>query len=418
MCEGLREKKNAIARRAHDFRIAHAGSTSYFEITGSPWGENELEEPLGSGPFFFGKRLLFCALFLLLGGTASATSQPKGAAKECAPLLLNAETLQDQIDRMIDEVTASSAEDTTKARTTLHKLRDQIKTRLLEICPESGNCSEQEVSEALVEIMHDVLNANPPKASFLRGALYSAPWVIGYLTATVWLSYYDNMLARAGSNLLTLVGAAAILKVGASLLEIPFAQLQRNSYSTGSDSAQERGTRQIRHGRLFKRGRGMVDELEDLGRGNERANLQQIATDEPIPYPWETRERFIHRSKFKMAKVLADLVPSYIEIDFSEPHYADAWRTLFSEWSLNDENREGFRDDVLTIIGKVYDKDMTATKREKYQRVIRAWTGPLFVAPPISEPHDTHQLQTGSPSHKEANPSPESPLEDLSLQFY
>jgi hypothetical protein len=372
-------------------------------------GENELEEPLG-------RRLFYVTNFVTLFAFAALVARPSHAQSEASC----SERIRDQIAASIDHVSENSPENTAQARKILHKLQDEIARRVTDVCPETAACSDEQLAEALLQITHEVLDENPPVKTSWRSNIIFGRSLVLYTALSVWVTMQtQSMATAAASSLLTVLGAMAILKSGASKIEVPLAKLRRASYAAdGGHGDKARGKRQRRHEQIYWGTQAVEDEIEEEGRNTERHVVGQIcaAKGSCNPHPWDTRDTYRTRSAFVLAKTLSDLVPSYLELDFSEPFYSTWFRTLFSEWELNGENREDFRQAVMAIIAQYYDSECVegSERQQLYERVLRSWTGPLV---PLISPRGTHQSRIERPSRKGAVPLLGWPLATPSLRL-
>ncbi len=368
-----------------------------------------MEEPLGC-------RLFSVRIAIALFGFFALASSPSAARDErpCSDRLL------DKVATAIDHVSENRPENTDQARRILHELQPEIIKRVHHACPEPASCSDQQLADALLEITHEVLDENPPRKSSWRSNLIFGGSLVLYTTLSVWVTLHtESMAAAAASSLLTLLGAMAITHSGASKIEVPLAKLRRASYSAdGGRPAQERGKRQRRHEQIYWGTQAAVDSIEEEGRDHESVVVNQIcaATNSCAPRPWDTQESYQKRMESLLAKLLSNLVPSYLEFDFSDPFYSTWFRTIYSEWELSDTNRENFRSNVLTLIRTFYDGEAKqGSEREaKYQRVLRAWTAPLQ---PLISPRGNHQSRIAPPSRRAIAPSLGWPLAAPSLRF-
>lgn len=321
-----------------------------------------------------------------------------------------AEKIRDQIPLAIEATSAQVKErDRYEAQRFLRHHQAEIENEVYSRCSNPDSCSESELMRAVVGATKTVLDRHKTHKGSWAGSILLWGTLAVWVGANVWVSTLaESKTAVVVSSLLTVIGTIFITKAGGARLDVSFENLRRKGFAADrSVNDAERGYESQRHLEIYKRSQGLRSTTEMEGRDTDRVGIHQVSLASLAcqPQVGETYHGFLKRSAGLLAIALSDILTKYPDLELSEPEYADWVTGLFSDWHLNDSNREVFRKSVLELIRLRYDKkpDPGGLRMRKYERAIRAWT----LAPPdITLPLDSHQSQTALPLRKAEDPSP------------
>jgi hypothetical protein len=341
------------------------------------------------------------ALYFIFFNLGFATAH--GSQTSCA------ERIHDQIPLAIEVATTQVKEnDRYAAQRFLRHHQTEIESEVYSQCPHPDSCSLEQLSSIVAQATLNVLERYKPHKGSWAGSVLLWGTLTTWVAVNVWISTLaESKTAVVASSLLTVIGSIAITKAGGARLDVAFENLRRWGFAADrSVSASERGSASKRHLDIYSHSQGLRSTTEMEGRSTDREGITQLSLAGLAckPQLGESNQAFLIRSADVLALALFDLSHKYPELEFSEPDYANWVRVLFSNWHLNDSNREAFRQSMLELIQLLYDKELDpgGARTRKYERAIRAWT---LARPDITLPLDTHQSQIELPLHKAEDPS-------------
>ncbi len=349
-----------------------------------------MEEPLGA-------RTLKIGILTLIAATIFNPTPVKANAQPTASNNITASKaegscaarLKDLISLEIDDVTQNDGKSRGRERRLLHKMHSEIEKRVLAACPNLDSCSEDEIARVAREAIQQVLTENPTRFSFLRGQAVSLMAIGAYVGVTLLINRYtDGLAGHALTALLTAFGTGAVFYGAGAMVDIPLRKFKRSSYrNLATNLHSDPNGRQKNFGQVFIGTQGGLDETEQDGRWTEYTVTNRVCQSASAcaPHVGEVPERGLERAALILAKTIFDLDGAFIEIDLSDPLIAEWVQTKYSQWYLNDSNREQFRHLVLENIRKYFKPQITPDPGTdaghllwvKYDRIVRAWTAPL-----------------------------------------
>ncbi|MBY0370920.1 hypothetical protein K2X33_09555 [bacterium] len=276
-----------------------------------------------------------------------------------------------------------------KATLLQEKIEDRVRAR----CPRPESCSPARLALITSQITQDAISRELYKPASWRVYPVFGAALAGLVALNVFSQDYLNQwVASSLTTLITIISVMTIDHLGASSLETPLSHIRLWGYqqTASEDIAGLRGAAQRRLNEIYQTTQQLLTSIEEEARATDRqAKLQTVLAQVNCrPYAGECSTQFMERAANVFAKLLSDIVPTYPELEFAEHEYADWAKVTFSQWFLDDSNRDAFRARVLLLIQERFDEDAkpdTAAWRA-YEAVLYDWTAPLLPVPAADPP--------------------------------
>lgn len=340
-----------------------------------------MADPLGVVPSLGSRLFWFISAFFSLAAAPSFAHEVS-----CADQIVV--LVERSIHSIAQQRPVKSAAKIRKKHAQLHeKITDRVRAR----CPRPESCTSTQLALIVAQVTEDAITRELHKPAWWRVyPLFALALAGGTALNMAADQFVDSKVVAASlSTLVTVMSVLTIEHLGASSLERPFSHIRLWGYqqTASEDLNGLRGSAQRRLNEIYVTTQQLFTFIEEEARATDRqAKMQQVVAQiDCKPFAGESKEAFLERAANVFAKLLSDLVPLYPELEFAEHDYADWAKVTFSEWFLNDENRELFRKRVLQLISARYDEDVQPDTKlwRDYESALYNWTAPL---PPVPAP--------------------------------
>ena len=339
-----------------------------------------MADPLG-----FRYRIISSVLCLSLAFPSPIFSKDP-PAKSCPRELLIQTTAKTIVEQRLGKMSSSFQKN----------IQKQIKERIQADCPNLQDCSLEELNHVVLSAAHDIVDRHEvrPKWKSLFVFGITLPLYAALVIGLKWL--LPELVADGLALVISFCLLVLIQSVGSTAMDDLEAVSRLWTWAFDAlETAPGRGAAQRRHRAIYGRNQGRITTLEAEARNWDSATFVQLVSTQLhcTPFQGECKRDFLVRAAYAMAGFLSYNVPKYLELDLSDPDYANWVKNTFSRHFLDDTNREDFRRSVMTIVEEL---DLNAEREgrlEKYNRIVRAWTEsappiylPLQQVPPPSPP--------------------------------